>query len=97
MERNQDYSLEISAKEKTQEQLQEESLEQQEQTQQEEGKEQETLEQSMKRKRPPMDKNTAFMQYKEEEEGRKIENEIVKSRAQIKDLRGEIKTFTDVV
>ncbi|CDW82929.1 kinesin motor domain-containing protein [Stylonychia lemnae] len=52
---------------------------------------------SVRRKRKPIDKQTAFIEYKEEGDGRTLEKAIIDYRNEMKDKRQHIKTFTQVI
>jgi len=50
-----------------------------------------------KKKRPPVDKQIAFIEYKEEGEGKHLENSIVQCRADLKQKRALIKALTEQI
>ena len=48
----------------------------------------------VKHKRPPIDKQAAFIQYKDEGQGKNLESAIVEYRNDIKAKRNQIKIYT---
>jgi hypothetical protein len=50
-----------------------------------------------KKKRKPIDKQQAFIEYKEKGDGRHLERAIIDNRNEIKDKRERIKTLTSVI
>ncbi len=52
------------------------------------------MDESQRRKRKPIDKNAAFAEFKNEGEGKKIENTIIECRQDMKDKKQTIKTLS---
>lgn len=50
-----------------------------------------------KKKRKPVDKQLAFIEYKQEGDGRNLERAIVENRNDIKDKRVTIKNLTQII